>query len=162
VARPSEPFPVSRFAIPRPRNGGTDLGMTPPRASAAAFQIGIGNLGALASSNVYRTQDKPHYYLGRKFFVSVATLFLPFPFPSPPSPVPWLTVLQNHTQTGSSSDSTSSDSSPPRRTPTCSSGPTLASSRNKRRDATCRSPRLFTSETGALLPFRGFHPDHIL
>lgn len=40
---------------------------------AAAFQIGIGNLGALASSNVYRTQDKPHYYLGREFsFHSVA------------------------------------------------------------------------------------------
>lgn len=34
------------------------------RAISSAFQIGIGNLGALASSNVYRTQDKPHYYLG--------------------------------------------------------------------------------------------------
>ena len=44
---------------------------------AAAFQIGIGNLGALASSNVYRTQDKPHYYLGRKssFQPAVASLW---------------------------------------------------------------------------------------
>ncbi|GAA5988437.1 hypothetical protein JCM10908_003565 [Rhodotorula pacifica] len=34
------------------------------RAIASAFQIGIGNLGALASSNVYRTKDKPKYHLG--------------------------------------------------------------------------------------------------
>ncbi|GAA6016044.1 hypothetical protein JCM8202_005391 [Rhodotorula sphaerocarpa] len=34
------------------------------RAFGSAFQIGIGNLGALASSNVYRKQDSPHYYLG--------------------------------------------------------------------------------------------------
>jgi len=38
---------------------------SPERAPlAAAAQIGLGNLGALASSNVYRKQDKPHYYLG--------------------------------------------------------------------------------------------------
>lgn len=29
-----------------------------------ATQIGIGNLGALASSNIYRTIDSPTYYLG--------------------------------------------------------------------------------------------------
>ncbi|GAA5946567.1 hypothetical protein JCM3775_002142 [Rhodotorula graminis] len=34
------------------------------RAVGSAAQIGLGNLGALASSNVYRKQDKPHYYLG--------------------------------------------------------------------------------------------------
>ncbi|BGP35902.1 hypothetical protein JCM10296v2_007754 [Rhodotorula toruloides] len=34
------------------------------RATGSAFQIGIGNLGALASTNVYRAKDKPHYYLG--------------------------------------------------------------------------------------------------
>ncbi|GAA5863794.1 hypothetical protein JCM8547_006067 [Rhodosporidiobolus lusitaniae] len=34
------------------------------RAVGSAFHIGIGNLSALASTNVYRTQDKPHYYLG--------------------------------------------------------------------------------------------------
>ncbi|GAA5969811.1 hypothetical protein JCM3765_002193 [Sporobolomyces pararoseus] len=34
------------------------------RGVGSAFQIGIGNLGALVSSNVYRTKDSPHYYLG--------------------------------------------------------------------------------------------------
>jgi hypothetical protein len=29
-----------------------------------AFQIGVGNLGALASSNIYRSVDNPRYYLG--------------------------------------------------------------------------------------------------
>ncbi|GAA5890583.1 hypothetical protein JCM6882_002970 [Rhodosporidiobolus microsporus] len=34
------------------------------RGVGTAFQIGIGNLAALASTNVYRKQDSPHYYLG--------------------------------------------------------------------------------------------------
>ncbi|GAA6019739.1 hypothetical protein JCM10207_009248 [Rhodosporidiobolus poonsookiae] len=34
------------------------------RGVGSAAQIGLGNLAALASSNVYRTQDKPEYYLG--------------------------------------------------------------------------------------------------
>jgi sugar phosphate permease len=42
----------------------TNLSGQTKRAVGSAAQIGLGNLGALASSNVYRTQDKPHYYLG--------------------------------------------------------------------------------------------------
>ncbi|GAA5905619.1 uncharacterized protein JCM6883_005388 [Sporobolomyces salmoneus] len=34
------------------------------RGVGSAFQIGIGNLGALVSSNVYRSADSPRYYLG--------------------------------------------------------------------------------------------------
>ncbi|BGP20796.1 hypothetical protein JCM10213_008933 [Rhodosporidiobolus nylandii] len=34
------------------------------RGVGSAFQIGIGNLAALASTNVFRTQDSPEYYLG--------------------------------------------------------------------------------------------------
>ncbi|GAA5976926.1 hypothetical protein JCM21900_003750 [Sporobolomyces salmonicolor] len=34
------------------------------RGVGSAFQIGIGNLGALVSSNVYRAQDAPDYHMG--------------------------------------------------------------------------------------------------
>ncbi|GAA5982693.1 hypothetical protein JCM11641_002339 [Rhodosporidiobolus odoratus] len=43
---------------------GNNLSGSTKRAVGSAFQIGIGNLAALASTNVYRTQDQPHYYLG--------------------------------------------------------------------------------------------------
>ncbi|GAA6035417.1 hypothetical protein JCM8097_000245 [Rhodosporidiobolus ruineniae] len=46
------------------------------RAVGSAFQIGIGNLAALASTNVYRTQDKPHYYLGHGVVLGFVALGL--------------------------------------------------------------------------------------
>ncbi|GAA6002094.1 uncharacterized protein JCM10292_001844 [Rhodotorula paludigena] len=42
----------------------TNLSGQCKRAVGSAAQIGLGNLGALASSNVFRTQDRPKYRLG--------------------------------------------------------------------------------------------------
>lgn len=50
------------------------------RGVGSAFQIGIGNLGALVSSNVYRTKDSPKYHLGHGVvlgFVAIGFIFAP-------------------------------------------------------------------------------------
>ncbi|GAA5840352.1 hypothetical protein JCM5353_002791 [Sporobolomyces roseus] len=50
------------------------------RGVGSAFQIGIGNLGALVSSNVYRSVDSPRYYLGHGVvigFVALGFFFAP-------------------------------------------------------------------------------------
>ncbi|GAA5903403.1 hypothetical protein JCM5296_005640, partial [Sporobolomyces johnsonii] len=50
------------------------------RGVGSAFQIGIGNLGALVSSNVYRSQDAPDYHLGHGIvlaFVGVGFICAP-------------------------------------------------------------------------------------
>ncbi|GAA5821794.1 hypothetical protein JCM10212_005332 [Sporobolomyces blumeae] len=44
------------------------------RGVGSAFQIGIGNLGALVSSNVYRSVDSPHYYLGHGIVLGFVTM----------------------------------------------------------------------------------------
>lgn len=36
------------------------------RAAAVALHIGIGNIGGIIASNIYRTEDSPRYILGRK------------------------------------------------------------------------------------------------
>ncbi|CEQ43156.1 SPOSA6832_05059 [Sporobolomyces salmonicolor] len=50
------------------------------RGVGSAFQIGIGNLGALVSSNVYRAQDAPDYHMGHGIvlgFVGVGFICAP-------------------------------------------------------------------------------------
>ncbi|KAL7336798.1 MFS general substrate transporter [Rhodotorula toruloides] len=46
------------------------------RATGSAFQIGIGNLGALASTNAYRTKDKPRYIMGHSIMLAFTAIGL--------------------------------------------------------------------------------------
>lgn len=43
------------------------------RGVGMAIQIGIGNFSGVIASNIYRSQDAPHYVLGRKmsFFLGL-------------------------------------------------------------------------------------------
>ncbi|KAL8277541.1 hypothetical protein RQP46_010096 [Phenoliferia psychrophenolica] len=43
---------------------GNNLSGQTKRGVGMAFQIGIGNFGGIIASNIYRTQDSPHYYIG--------------------------------------------------------------------------------------------------
>lgn len=46
------------------------------RGVAMGTLIGYGNLNGVVSSNIYRTQDKPQYYLGHGTVLGYMTVFL--------------------------------------------------------------------------------------
>lgn len=61
---------------------GNNLSGQTKRGVGMAIQIGIGNFGGICASNIYRSIDAPHYYLGREYPPVNQTLSTPLTWTS--------------------------------------------------------------------------------